>query len=223
MKIIYTREGTRILLLLCGILSPLLYLSVDIVAGLKYHGYSFTAQAISELFAIGAPTSSLVVSIFTLSSLLLLVFSIGVWRSSGGSRAIKLTALMFVGNSVNGLILWNIYPMHMRGAEASSTDVMHILLAGVGVVFVLLAVCIVAVASHGWLRFYSIIGLFILLVPGAMVFMMIPGLTMGEPTPYVGLTERISTYGYYIWQIIFVNYLIKADGNGGKPLLWRRG
>jgi hypothetical membrane protein len=202
----------RRLLLVCGVLAPLLYFGTDMYAGLLYPGYSFTAQAISELFAIGAPTSGLVVSLFTLSSLLLLAFSLGVWRSSYGSRAIRLTALMFVGNAVNGLVLWNVYPMHMRGAEATFTDVMHVLLAGLGVVFVLLAVCIVALSSGGWLRIYSITAIMVLLVPGAVVFMTIPGLTMGEPTPYVGLTERISTYGYYIWQTILIKYLMNAGG-----------
>lgn len=202
----------RTLLLVCGIISPILYFGTDMFAGLTYPGYSFTSQAISELFAIGAPTSGFVVSLFTLSSLLLLAFSIGVWRSSYGSRAIRLTALMFAGNAVNGLVLWNVYPMHMRGAEATFTDVMHVLLAGVGVVFVLLAVCIVALSSRGWLRIYSVMAIMVLLVPGAIVFMTIPGLTMGEPTPYVGLTERISTYGYYLWQAIFVKHLMKADG-----------
>lgn len=203
----------RSLLLVCGILSPLLYFGTDMYAGLLYPGYSFTAQAISELFAIGAPTSGFVVSLFTLSSLLLLAFSLGVWRSSYGSRAIRLTALMFAGNAVNGLVLWNVYPMHMRGAEATFTDVMHVLLAGVGVVFVLIAVCIMALSSRGWLRIYSITAIMVLLVPSAIVFMTVPDLTMGEPTPYVGLTERISTYGYYLWQAIFIKYLTKT-GSG---------
>jgi hypothetical protein len=182
------------------------------VGGLLYPGYSFTAQAISELFAIGAPTSSFVVPTFTLCSLLVLAFSVGVWVSAWGSRAIRLNSLMFFGNAVNGLVLWNVYPMHMRGAEATFTDTMHIVLAGVGVVFVLLAVCIVALSSSGWLRAYSIIAILVLLVPGAIVFMTIPGLVMGEPTPYVGLTERISTYGYYLWQVVFIKHLI----NQGK-------
>ena len=205
-----SNEKVRILLLVCGILAPILYFGTDMYAGYLYPNYSFSAQAISELFAIGAPTSGIVVPVFTLSSLLLLAFSLGVWNSSGGSLAIRLTALMFVGNAVNGLILWNVYPMHMRGEAATFTDLMHIILAGVGVVFVLLAVFIVVLSSHGLLRIYSIIALVVLLVPGALVFITIPGLKMGEPTPYVGLTERISTYGYYIWQLIYIKHLIQA-------------
>jgi hypothetical protein len=37
-------------------LAPLVYIVTDVIAGLRYPDYSFTAQAVSELFAIGAPT-----------------------------------------------------------------------------------------------------------------------------------------------------------------------
>ena len=198
-------------LLACGIVGSLLYTVTDILAGLQYPGYSFTAQAISELFAIDAPTSGLVVPIFTLSSLLTLAFAVGVWLSSGRSRALRLAALMFVGNAVNGLVLWNVFPMHMRGAEATFTDTMHIILAGVGVVFILAAVCIVAVAYGSWLRLYSIVTILILLVPGAVVFVYVPELALGQPTPWVGLTERISTYSYFVWQAAFIIHLMKSE------------
>ena len=39
----------RRVLLTCGILAPLLYLATDILGGLRYPGYRFTAQAVSEL------------------------------------------------------------------------------------------------------------------------------------------------------------------------------
>jgi hypothetical protein len=200
----------RKILLASGIIASLIYVGTDILAGTLYTGYSFTAQAISELFAIGAPTSGIVVPLFTLSSLLLIAFALGVWKSSGPSRSLRLTALMFVGNAANGLVLWNVYPMHMRGAEATFTDTMHVLLAGVGVVFVLAAVCIVALTYHSRLRFYSIITILILLVPGAAVFLYVPQLVLGQPTPWVGLTERISTYGYYVWQTVFIIYLMRS-------------
>ena len=47
-------------LLACGILSSLLYAATDLLGGLRYEGYSFTSQAISELMASGAPSESFV-------------------------------------------------------------------------------------------------------------------------------------------------------------------
>jgi hypothetical protein len=37
---------------LCGVLSPLIYIAVDIIAARRYPGFSYTDQAVSELFAI---------------------------------------------------------------------------------------------------------------------------------------------------------------------------
>lgn len=119
-------------LLICGILAPLLYVSTDILAGALYAGYSFTSQAISELFAIGAPTSHLVVPLFTVYDVLLLAFAWGVCVSAGRNRALRVMALMVVGNAANGLVLWNFFPMHMRGFEATFTDTMHVILATTG-------------------------------------------------------------------------------------------
>ena len=47
-------------LLVCGILSSLLYVATDILGGLRYEGYSFTSQAISELMAVRAPSEAFV-------------------------------------------------------------------------------------------------------------------------------------------------------------------
>ncbi len=43
-------KSVRKVLLICGILAPLLWIGTDILAGTLYAGYSFTSQAISELF-----------------------------------------------------------------------------------------------------------------------------------------------------------------------------
>lgn len=51
-----TRKMVRNILLVCGILSSVLYVGADIVAAMSWHSYSYTSQSISELFAIGSPT-----------------------------------------------------------------------------------------------------------------------------------------------------------------------
>ena len=46
-------------LLLCGIFSSLIYAGMNILCGMRYDGYSFTSQTVSELSAIDAPTRPL--------------------------------------------------------------------------------------------------------------------------------------------------------------------
>ncbi len=198
----------RRLLFICGIISPLLYVGTDLLAGIQYEGYDFVSQAISELFAIGAPTSGLVVPLFTLYDFMVLAFAWGIWSSAGGNRALRATALIMVVGAVNGLVLWNIFPMHMRGAEATFTDVMHIALAGVGALLALLALWFGASAFGRRFRLYTIVTILVLIIPGSAVFFFVPQMALGEPTPWVGATERISTYAYLQWQIVLALILL---------------
>ena len=201
----------RKVLLICGILAPLLWVGTDILAGTLYSGYSFTSQAISELFAIGAPTSGLVIPLFTVYDMLLIAFALGVWMSAGRNRALHVVALMMAGNAVNGLVLWNFFPMHMRGAEATFTDTMHVTLAGVGVIFVLLALGFGAAAYRNWFRFYSIGTILTLLLTGVVAFLYAPQVEANLPTPWLGLTERISTDVYLLWQVVLSIVLLRAE------------
>jgi hypothetical membrane protein len=207
----------RKLLLICGIIAPLLYVGTDIFAGTLYPGYSFINQYVSELFAIGAPTSSLVVPLLTVYSVFLVAFSLDVWMSAGQNRALRAAALMMTGNAVNGLVLWPFFPMHMRGVEATFTDTMHNALAVVGVIFVLLALVFGAVAYRKRLRFYSIGTILILLVPGIVTFMYGSQVGANQSTPWAGLDERISTCAYLLWVAVLSVVLFRAEkvpGNG---------
>src|SRR6478736_1044777 len=99
-------------LLACGILASLTYVVTDISASLRYPGYNFIDQTVSELFAIGAPTSHIVVPLFTLSSMLLAAYAFAVWASAGHRRALRWLAAMIFANAVNTVVLWNVFPLH---------------------------------------------------------------------------------------------------------------
>jgi hypothetical protein len=58
----------RKLLLVCGILSSLLYVATVVLAAMRWEGYSSTSQTVSELIAIDAPTRPLVVPLFIKTS-----------------------------------------------------------------------------------------------------------------------------------------------------------
>jgi hypothetical protein len=203
-----TTSTARKSLLAGGILSSLLYPATDIVAGSFYPGYSFVDQAVSELFAIGAPTSRLVVPLFTVCSALLAACALGVWLSSGGKRALRILAWMMAGNAVNSVVLWNFFPMHMRGAEPTVTDTMHALLAINP--FVLASMVVGAVAFGNRFRFYSIGTILLALVLAAFGFSTASRVFTNEPTPWLGLTERASQYAFHLWQAVLAIALLPA-------------
>ncbi len=180
------------LLLICGVLAPLVYIGTDLLAALLYPGYSYTSQAPSELFAIGAPTSHLVVPLFSLFSVLLVAFACGVWLSADGSRVLHVLAVMIAANGIDSLLLWNFFPMHMRGVERTFTDKMHLVLAVNP--FVLVSIVLGAVSFRSWFRLYSIGTIVILVVLATMAFLYVPQVVAQESTPWLGLSERLSQY-----------------------------
>ena len=210
-KELQEQKNVRKVLLICGILAPLLWVGTDILAGTLYPGYTFTSQAISELFAIGAPTSGLVIPLFTVYDILLVAFALGVWMSAGRNRTLHIVALMMAGNAVNGLVLWNFFPMHMRGAEATFTDNMHVTLAGVGVIFVLLALGFGATTYRNWFRFYSIGTILTLLVAGVVMFGLAASGQHPLTPPWFGVIERINVYGYLLWILVLAVILLHAE------------
>lgn len=194
--------------MICGILAAALYVGADIASATLYPGYSFADQAVSELFAIGAPTSRIVVPLFTASSVLLGAFAFGVWLSAGGNRALRAMAAMFGASAVVGVALWNLFPMHMRGAELGFTDTMHLILATNP--FVILSIVFCLAAFRGPFRLYTALTILVLVIPAVFAFRYAPALQANLPTPGLGLAERGAQYAYEVWQTALAMVLLRS-------------
>jgi hypothetical protein len=207
-------------LLASGVLASLLYLGSDVLAALLREGYSYTDQTVSELSAIGSPTRLLVVSLFLVRSLLQFVFASGVWMSANGKRSLRITAALLVGLSVLDFVA-PFFPMHMRGTELTFTDTMHKLLTVLTVLVMLPAIGFAASAFGKQFRLYSIATIVILLVFGAWAGLDAPRIEANLPTPWVGVKERISIYGYMLWVTVLAVELLRArngaaEGRGAR-------
>ncbi len=73
----------RKLLLVCGVLSSLLY--GVMIGAIRFEGYSRTSRTVSELSAIGAPTRPLWMLLGSVYDALVIAFGLGVWVSARGS------------------------------------------------------------------------------------------------------------------------------------------
>ena len=143
-------------LLACGVLASLVYVATDLLAAARWAGYSYTAQTISETFAIGAPTRPLVLLRGVGYSVLVIAFGVGVWSSAGDKRPLRVVGGLLVAIAVIDLVAPFVAPMHLRGAERTLTDTMHIVLASVDVFFILLIVGFGASAFGKRFRLYSV-------------------------------------------------------------------
>src|SRR5215218_6050232 len=140
----------RKLSLTCGVLSSLLYVATDVLGGMRYEGYSFASQAVSELMATGAPSESFVDPLFITYGVLALAFGVGVVREGAGrSRALWITGALLVGQAAIGFMGPTLFEMHQRGAGSSRGDAPHIVLTGALVLLSLLAIGFGAVALGG--------------------------------------------------------------------------
>ena len=205
-----TARKLRNLLLICGILSSLLYVGTDILAGMLWEGYSVINQAISELSAIGAPTRQLTAPLLTIYIVLVIAFGLGVWRSAGRNRALRVTGGLLIGIGLVGLA-WTPFPMHLGEPVSSFANTMHSIFAGVQVLLTLLAIGFGAVAYRKWFRFYSIGTILTLLVAGVVGFGLAAAQGGIAPPQWFGVIERINVYGYLLWVAVLAVVLLRME------------
>lgn len=208
----YTLRSATPLLLICGILSSLLYVAMNIVAVMRYEGYSSVSQTVSELSAIGAPTRLLWVLLGIPYTLLVTAFGLGVWKSAGRNRSLRVVGVLLVSYGALG-VFWAFAPMHLRGAEFTLTDSMHIVLGAVTVLLMLLAIGFGAAALGKSFRLYSITSLAILVGFGALTGVEAPRIAANLPTPWIGLWERINIGAFLLWVVVLAIVLLRRRGS----------
>jgi hypothetical protein len=201
----------RKVLLVCGVLSSLLYVGVDILASMQWEGYSYVSQAFSELTAIEAPTRPLMVFGNAIPySLLVMAFAVGVWASAGRKRALRIVAGLLVAYAVAGIVGGVIFPMHSRGQTTMTlTDTLHIVATMAGVLSMLLFIGFGAAAFGKWFRLYSIGTILLLILGGTLAGMDGSRLAAGLPTPWMGVTERINIYACMLWVVVLAVALLR--------------
>jgi hypothetical protein len=184
-------------LILCGVVSSLLYVAIDGLAAVRYPGYhSYLSQAISELGAVGAPTKDLVHPLFIAYDVLLIAFGLAVWASPGRKRALRFIGALLIGIAVVGAIT---PPMYLRGTGDPLGDLPHIVLTGVIVLFIITAIAIGASLYGRKWRLYSGATLLVIIASGTLTGVAASQLAAGQPTPWLGVAERINIGGYLLW------------------------
>jgi hypothetical protein len=199
---------SRRALLICGVLSSLLYVGIDQISAVRHAGYhDFAAQTISELGARGAPTRALVNPLFIMYDVLTIAFGVGVWISGRANRPLRVAALSLIALGAIGLPGPWLFPMNLRGVGG---DVAHIVGTSVMVLFIVIGVGFGAVALGRRFRVYSIATLVATLVFGMMTSVQAKGLAAGDPTPWIGITERLCIGAFLAWVGALAIALLRA-------------
>jgi len=191
------------LLLLCGLVSPLIYIGMTILEGALIPGYSHIKDTVSELMSPGAPNKGLMDTLMALSSVFMTLFGIGVFqfvRAGGQSNRLGIAgAVLLIILGILQIIVVLFFPQDPMGAELTFPGKMHIGLVAVQALMSILIPLLLGL----WLRkssllpgygFYSIASAALTVAMGIAIF------PLG--TSIMGLTERITVLIYDLWLIV---------------------
>ena len=203
------------ILLGCGVLAPVWWVTADVVGSLRYPGYSYIDQTISELSAEGAPTRAFMTVVSGIPYAALMIgFGAGIWMVAGGRRAGHITAALVIGEAVWGIVGGLAFPMATRETIAAGQDTlrnqMHAWYGiGMPIFFVL-----IAVFGSRWFgkrfRLYSVATIVVLIAFGVLTSLQSGALEANEPTPWLGVYERTNAYTAMLWLAVLAGTLLRA-------------
>lgn len=196
MRCAYAEAMVRKVLLVCGILSSLLYVGRDLAALLSYPGYDFTNQVVSELSAIGVPSRGIDIAIGRAYGVLMIAFGVGLWLSADGRRGLRVAGMLLVVAAVYGTF-WP--PMHMRGSPPTITDTLHIAWTGGWLFFTMAVMGSAAGALGKRFQYFTAASIAVILVFGMLTELQAPQLGQNLPTPGIGVVERINIGAFLLW------------------------
>lgn len=203
------RETVRKSLLACGVVSVLVYVGWHEIAALQWEGYSRIANAISELHLTGTPSKWLLDPWEGIVyNALLTAFGIGVWLSARGRRAVRAVGGLLV---VSGATM----PLWLLFGEASLAA--HLILVVVGIVAMLGQMGFGAAAFGRRFRWYSLVTLATVMVSYGLALAYAPAVAAGDPTPYIGLYERVGFSAYFLWTVVLCVALWRGPADQDVP------
>ena len=199
-------------LLICGILSMLWYVAINIIVPNQYPGYDITSQTVSELSAIDTPTRSFWFVLCIFYSLLFIAFGLGIWLSANGNRNLRIVAAVVIFDAILGFF-WP--PMHRREIIAAGggtlTDTLHLVWAFVHLILMLLMIGFGASVFGKGFRIFSAAIVLAFIVFGLLTTKESSGIEANMPTPYIGIWERINMGAYMLWVIVFAVMLLERN------------
>jgi Protein of unknown function (DUF998) len=190
-------------LLLCGAISPLIYIGMTILGAALIPGYSHIKDTVSELMSPGAPNKTLMDILMASSSVFMSLFGIGVLyfvRGSGQASKLGLTsAILLIALGILQIVVVAFFPQDPMGQELTFPGKMHIGLVGVQALMSILIPLFLGL----WLRKSGLmpgLGTYSIISAALTVAMGIAIMPLGNAI--LGLTERLTILIYDLWLIV---------------------
>lgn len=204
-------------LLYCGLASPALYALADVLAGVRWHGYSFRDQTISELGAIGAPSRPLFATLLLVVYALLLAFGIGIRRASRQRGRVRIVGGLVIALATLALTVGQFAAMRPRGTPQGLAGTMHLTEGAIAMLIVFLAMGLAATAFGARFRLYTWATFGLVLVLGAWTARATGAVEAGGQTPWLGAQERLWWYAYQLWFAVLALTLLREPATALPP------
>ncbi|HEX2993470.1 MAG TPA: DUF998 domain-containing protein [Anaerolineales bacterium] len=215
-SVVSRSSSIRTIWLVCGILSSLFYASMDVVGGTRWQSYNWLSQEFSRLSAVGAPSRSLHLVLSPIYSLLVIAFGLGIWWSAGRKRGLRIVGGGLIVYALVSFVWPQFFPEDLTAPVSAFTNTMHILLTVVTVLSWMFILGFAAAAFGKRFRLYSIVTLLTILVAGILTGPQAAAMIAGQPTPWLGLTERINIYSFMIWAMVLSITLLRTESTNSN-------
>jgi hypothetical protein len=200
-------------LLLCGVLSAIVYVGTVILGGALRSDYSHLSEPISELTAAGAPNKALLDVLFTVYNVLVAAFGVGVLVKANGRMQGRIAGLALIGMGICGVLLQIFFPQDPGGAQApvTTTGNLHIVFAGISALLGMIALLFAAL----WFRKQPELKGYVIYTLVTLAVVFISGLggaiAAGSGFALFGLVERI-TIGALMQWLFFAGLKLASSG-----------
>ncbi len=203
-----------------AVAAALVYVIATAGGSLLDPSYSQVNQHVSDLTATGAPTKDELSPFYLLYNLLIVLFAIGIYRASDGSRLFKLGAWLLTLNAVAGVMMVTLFTEDLTGAPATFMGNGHIAFAAMSSIAVLAASIVYGLAfrrTTAWRRLSS----FSFLIAATFVVAAPLAIIATATGSYAGLAERAAIAPFIIWLLVVGGYVLRQSRRSAELLLPR--
>ena len=198
--------------ILCGVLGPLLWLSLIVVAGAMRPGFSHVTQYISELGERGSSTETLMrYAAFEFTGFLYLCFALILMVDFRNSRFYRLAECLIAIDGL-GRIGAGIFPCDPGCVGLSLSQELHHYFATVGFSSGILATIVwgIIFRIQDWPKMFT--GYSVGSGISALTFLLL--MTWSQnPMKTPGLFEHLATLILSLWLLVFAAYLFRNTGD----------
>jgi hypothetical protein len=115
------------------------------------------------------------------------------------------------GYAVLSMVTPLFFQMDMRGAEITTRGSLHGPMTAVMSLFILLSMGFGAFLLTRRFRLYSFATIVVVIMFGILTGLQIPQLEAGQPTTWMGFTERINIYATMLWFAVLAIIILRSE------------